>query len=81
MADSSGTIRHLRIPGAASAQPGGWLQVGGHGDPGEGDPLAIALREAAEETGLSDLVPWPDDSPRWLTVTEARNLVAATTSA
>jgi 8-oxo-dGTP pyrophosphatase MutT (NUDIX family) len=41
-----------------------WLQVGGHGDPGECDPLAIALREAAEETGLPDLVPWPDDSLR-----------------
>jgi 8-oxo-dGTP pyrophosphatase MutT (NUDIX family) len=38
-----------------------WLQVGGHGDPGESDPLAIALREAAEETGLPDLVPWPDE--------------------
>jgi 8-oxo-dGTP pyrophosphatase MutT (NUDIX family) len=37
-----------------------WLQVGGHGDPGETDPLAIALREAAEETGLTDLTPWPD---------------------
>ena len=37
-----------------------WLQVGGHGDPGERDPLAIALREAREETGLADLVPWPD---------------------
>jgi 8-oxo-dGTP pyrophosphatase MutT (NUDIX family) len=37
-----------------------WLQVGGHGDPGEQDPLAIASREAAEETGLTDLVPWPD---------------------
>jgi len=37
-----------------------WLQVGGHGDPGESDALAIALREAAEETGLADLVPWPD---------------------
>jgi 8-oxo-dGTP pyrophosphatase MutT (NUDIX family) len=37
-----------------------WLQVGGHGDPGESDPLAIALREAGEETGLADLVPWPD---------------------
>jgi 8-oxo-dGTP pyrophosphatase MutT (NUDIX family) len=36
-----------------------WLQVGGHGDPGESDPLAIALREAREETGLTDLVPWP----------------------
>jgi 8-oxo-dGTP pyrophosphatase MutT (NUDIX family) len=38
-----------------------WLQVGGHGDPGETDPLQIALREAREETGLSDLVPWPDE--------------------
>lgn len=37
-----------------------WLQVGGHGDPGERDPLAIALREAREETGLPDLRPWPD---------------------
>ena len=37
-----------------------WLQVGGHGDPGESDPLAIALREGAEETGLPDLTPWPD---------------------
>lgn len=36
-----------------------WLQVGGHGDPGEHDPLAIALREAEEETGLTDLEPWP----------------------
>ena len=43
---------------------GRWLQVGGHGDPGESDPLEIALREAAEETGLSDLVPWPDESLR-----------------
>ena len=39
-----------------------WLQVGGHGDPGETDPLQIALREAREETGLSDLVPWPDET-------------------
>jgi 8-oxo-dGTP pyrophosphatase MutT (NUDIX family) len=37
-----------------------WLQVGGHGDPGEHDPYAIALREAREETGLPDLVAWPD---------------------
>jgi 8-oxo-dGTP pyrophosphatase MutT (NUDIX family) len=36
-----------------------WLQVGGHGDPGESDPLGIALREAVEETGLADLRPWP----------------------
>jgi 8-oxo-dGTP pyrophosphatase MutT (NUDIX family) len=33
-----------------------WLQVGGHGDPGESDPLAIALREAREETGLRHVV-------------------------
>jgi 8-oxo-dGTP pyrophosphatase MutT (NUDIX family) len=40
---------------------GRWLQVGGHADPGESDPLYIALREAAEETGLHDLVPWPGE--------------------
>ena len=38
----------------------GWLQVGGHADPGETDPLEIAVREAHEETGLTDLRPWPD---------------------
>jgi 8-oxo-dGTP pyrophosphatase MutT (NUDIX family) len=37
-----------------------WLQVGGHADPGETDPYVIASREAREETGLTDLVPWPD---------------------
>jgi 8-oxo-dGTP pyrophosphatase MutT (NUDIX family) len=37
-----------------------WMQVGGHGDPGETDPFTIALREAEEETGLTDLRPWPD---------------------
>src|SRR5215472_12385929 len=41
-----------------------WLQAGGHGDPGETDPLEIALREAREETGLADLVPWPDAAVR-----------------
>jgi 8-oxo-dGTP pyrophosphatase MutT (NUDIX family) len=41
-----------------------WLQVGGHGDPGESDPLEIALREAREETGITDLVPWPDAAVR-----------------
>ncbi len=49
-----------------------WLQVGGHGDPGETDPLEIALREAAEETGLTDLVPWPDDSLRHVVVCYVR---------
>jgi 8-oxo-dGTP pyrophosphatase MutT (NUDIX family) len=51
---------------------GMWLQVGGHGDPGESDPLQIALREAAEETGLTDLVPWPDASLRHAAVCYVR---------
>lgn len=42
------------------ARMGSWLQVGGHVDPGEFDPLVTARREAAEETGLFDLVGWPD---------------------
>lgn len=41
-----------------------WLQVGGHADPGENQPLLIALREAREETGLPDLEPWPDATVR-----------------
>jgi 8-oxo-dGTP pyrophosphatase MutT (NUDIX family) len=49
-----------------------WLQVGGHGDPGESDPLEIALREATEETGLTDLVPWPDASLRHAVVCYVR---------
>lgn len=39
---------------------GSWLQVGGHADPGETDPLHTARREAREETGLADLAGWPD---------------------
>ena len=46
----------------------GWLQVGGHGDPGETDPLAIVAREAEEETGLTDLVPWPDAAIRQVVI-------------
>jgi 8-oxo-dGTP pyrophosphatase MutT (NUDIX family) len=45
-----------------------WLQVGGHGDAGESDPLAIALREADEETGLADLEPWPDAQLRHVVI-------------
>jgi 8-oxo-dGTP pyrophosphatase MutT (NUDIX family) len=46
-----------------------WLQVGGHGDPGERDPYAIARREAEEETGLTDLRPWPGPHPTLFQVT------------
>lgn len=48
-----------------------WLQVGGHGDPGETDPLKIALREAEEESGLADLLPWPDAGLRHLVICQA----------
>ena len=47
-----------------------WLQVGGHGDPGETDPLAIAHREAAEETRQADLTPWPDAQLRHLVIVD-----------
>lgn len=46
-----------------------WLQVGGHGDPGESDPWPIALREAEEETTLTDLRPWPGPEPALFQVT------------
>ena len=45
-----------------------WLQVGGHGDPGETDALAIAVREAGEETGLADLAAWPDGALRQVVI-------------
>jgi 8-oxo-dGTP pyrophosphatase MutT (NUDIX family) len=47
-----------------------WLQVGGHGDPGESEPLHIALREAREESALTDLRPWPDSALRQVTVVD-----------
>ena len=34
-----------------------WMQVGGHFDPGESDPVLVAMREGYEETGLDDLRP------------------------
>ena len=45
-----------------------WLHVGGHADPGECDPVAVALREAHEETRLPDLAPWPDSKLQHLVI-------------
>jgi 8-oxo-dGTP pyrophosphatase MutT (NUDIX family) len=45
-----------------------WLQVGGHADPGEVAPYETARREAEEETGLADLVPWPAPEPQLVQV-------------
>lgn len=45
-----------------------WLQVGGHGDPGERDPVTVALREGREETGLTDLRPFPGPAPAVLQI-------------
>lgn len=47
---------------------GRFLHVGGHGEPGEEDPAAVALREAVEETGLSDLAHFPGPAPCLLQV-------------
>jgi 8-oxo-dGTP pyrophosphatase MutT (NUDIX family) len=44
-----------------------WLQPGGHADPGETAGEQVALREAAEETGLSGLTLHPH-APRPLDV-------------
>jgi 8-oxo-dGTP pyrophosphatase MutT (NUDIX family) len=40
-----------------------WNHVGGHADDGELDPYITAWREAAEETGLRDLRPFPGPDP------------------
>jgi 8-oxo-dGTP pyrophosphatase MutT (NUDIX family) len=37
-----------------------WLQPGGHGEPAETDPLAVARREAEEETGIAGLLLHPE---------------------
>lgn len=46
-----------------------WLQVGGHAEPGERDPWLVTLREATEETTLTDLRPWPHDTASLAQVT------------
>lgn len=38
-----------------------WLQPGGHIDPEDGSPLHAAIREIAEEAGVSDIQPIADD--------------------
>lgn len=39
---------------------GRWLQFGGHGEPGDEDAQAVALREALEESGLTGLTLHPE---------------------
>lgn len=53
--DASGT----RLVLVHHAKLGRWLQPGGHGEPGEADPLAVAMREAHEETGIEGMTPHP----------------------
>jgi 8-oxo-dGTP pyrophosphatase MutT (NUDIX family) len=38
---------------------GRWLQLGGHGEPRDMDPLKVALREVREESGFRLLEPHP----------------------
>ena len=55
---ASALVVHPPSPGsvALARRMRSWLQVGGHFDPGEADPLAVALRaKRREETGLTDL--------------------------
>ncbi len=52
--DSGGTNTLLIL----HAKFGRWLQPGGHAD-GDANLAAVALREAAEETGIENLLIWP----------------------
>ncbi|MBX7246606.1 MAG: NUDIX hydrolase [Candidatus Sumerlaeaceae bacterium] len=37
-----------------------WLQLGGHGEPGDRTALDAALREAREESGIAEIRPHPE---------------------
>lgn len=48
---------HARVLLLHHARLGRWLQPGGHAEPGDGTPLAGALRELREESGISAPLP------------------------
>jgi 8-oxo-dGTP pyrophosphatase MutT (NUDIX family) len=50
---------HERIFLVHHRKLGRWLQPGGHGDPGETEALAVARREAREETAIEGLTLHP----------------------
>jgi 8-oxo-dGTP pyrophosphatase MutT (NUDIX family) len=52
-----GTRRHVLL--GYHRKLNRWLQLGGHGEPGDTDGLQVALREACEESGLAGLHPFP----------------------
>jgi hypothetical protein len=55
-----------RLAPALASAVAGLVRGGRHGDPGGDGPLPVVLREAGEETGLTDLMPWltVDDAAR-----------------
>ncbi len=48
---------HARVLLLHHARLGRWLQPGGHAEPGDATPLAGALRELREESGIADPAP------------------------
>lgn len=55
-----------------------WLQLGGHTD-GESDVLLSALREAREESGISDLVAIPAGGEPWILDVDVHEIPARKT--